>query len=329
MLRKSTITLIIMTILAAAFAVAAGAQSSSPDASAGVSPAADSQGITKIKPSSSQVLKVRPYSSIAGFGGISQFNPMGWWQQCALPTPGHKQFVMGAKVLFARVHGEVRRGVRGAGTTVDSLVDFDDHLGLARRGTPIWTFSAHYQIQPRWGLRYSLTPIRLEANHEPRTAFTFGGTSFTAGGLVSSKWQRYEHRTGLVFDLSRTQNSLTSVFAEWLYIQDKLTVGGGTAGAVTFNDDKSMAMLGLEFTKCLKNYRGNTLAFNAKGGVAFLSDAIGYDAEASLNYLIPVKQGRFGFLKGGYRYSYLKKERAPEVFSTTLDGAFLEVGFLF
>lgn len=329
MLRKSPIALIIMTILVAAFAAAAGAQSASADASAGALAAADVQGIAKVKPSSSQVLKVKPYSSIgARFGGINQFNPMSWWQQCSLPAPGHKQFVLGAKVLFARVNGEVRRGVRGAAAT-DTLVEFDDHLGLARRGAPLWTFTAHYQFQPRWGLRYSLTPIRLEGTYEPRTAFTFGGQSFTAGGLVNSKWNRLEHRAGLVFDVSRTQSTVTSVFAEWLYVQDKLSVGSGTATAVTLNDDKSMAMLGLEFTKCLKNYRGNTLALSAKGGVAFLSDAVGYDAEAALSYLIPVKQGRFGFVKGGYRYSYLKKEKAPEIFSTTLDGAFLEVGFLF
>lgn len=289
------------------------------------------KGISKVKPTASQVLKVRPESGIISrFGGASGWNPMNWGADCCLPMPAKRQFVAGPRVWFARVSGEARFGPTLTGLDT-SVVNFDDHLNFSKSGNTIWSVQVHYQFQPRWGIRYSFTPFQTEATGQPITSFNFGGQTFTAGNMIRSKWERFEHRAGLVFDLKRTQNSVTSVFAEWMFVQDKLTIGGALASetAVTWDDDKNLAILGIEFNKCLKNYRGSTLALNCKGGIAFLDDHIGYDAEAALNYLIPIRQGRFGYVKGGYRYAQLKKDRDRQMFSTTMDGAFVEVGFLF
>ncbi len=322
--------LVLGTIMAALLCPAVPAQST-PDPCSGQGADLDLgyKGISKVRPSSSQVLKVRPY---AGVDGISRWNPLNWGSQCCLPTPAKKQFVVDTRVWFARLNGEVKRGGPGiTGAMEPSLVDFDDHLGLSRSGNTLLTFSARYQFQPRWAIRYSFTPISMSGARTPNTSFNFFGRNFTSGSNVLSKWDRYEHRTGLVFDLSRTVSGATSVFAEWLNVQDKLTVGEtlGPAASVTWSDVKNMAVLGIEFNKCLKNYRGNTLALSCRGGVAFLDDNFGYDAEASLSYLIPVKTGRFGFVKGGYRYAQIKKETDAQLFSTTMDGAFVELGFLF
>ena len=285
---------------------------------------------SKVKPSAPQPLKVKPLSDlVSGFGGVSQLNPMTWWQECCLPMPAHRQFVVGPRAFFTRVRGEARRGA-GLGTP-PTVARFDEHLRLPQSRNAHWSIEAHYQFQPRWGIRYSFTPLNLEGTGVPETAFTFMGQSFSTTSPVHSKFQRFEHRAGLVFDLSRSTNAVTSLVAELLYIQDKLSVGSttGATGSVTWDDDKNLALVGLEFAKCLKNYRGSTLAFNCRGGVAFLDNHIGYEAEAALNYLIPVKRGRFGFLKGGYRFATLKKEKNIDLFATTMDGAFLEVGFLF
>jgi len=332
MLGKTTNYLVMFTIIAAMLCGAAWAGSSPYDACSGQNLAAGYKGISKVKPSATQVLKVKPYSGIsAGFGAISSLNPLGWWRGCCLPMPARRQFVLGPRVFFARLTGEVQKGGTLAAATTPSLVNFDDHLGLPKSGNAIWTIAAHYQVMPRWGLRYSFTPIQMEATSVPESSFEFMDRTFTANSNVRTKWERYEHRAGIVFNLSRTRSGVTSVFADWMLIQDKITIGDmtGAATAVTWDDDKSMAVLGLEFNKCLKNYRGNTLALSCKGGVAFLDDNMGYDAEAALNYMIPVKRGRFGFIKGGYRYASLKKERDIEKFATTMDGAFVEVGFLF
>jgi hypothetical protein len=218
-----------------------------------------------------------------------------------------------------------------AAGVVPSLVDFDEHLQLPKSGQTMWSVMAHYQFQPRWGIRYSFTPLVLEGSGTPSTSFNFLGQTFNAGTPIHSKWERYEHRAGLVFDLSHTTNSVASLFAEWLYIQDKLSVGSTGAGVVasTWDSDKNLAVMGCEFSKCLKNYRGSTLALNTRGGIAFLQNHIGYEAEAALSYIIPVKRGRFGYIKSGYHYAMLKREKDVNLFRTTMDGAFLEVGFLF
>ncbi len=290
-----------------------------------------SKNIAKVKPSpSAEVTKVKPSGWTSRFEGLSRYNPIAWGPECYLPSPAKGQFLIGPKVWFARVDGEARRGVEIAGAQT-SNVDFEDHLGLKRTGKVIWSVEALYQFRPNWGIRYSFTPMRVAANASPRTAFNFMGQTFAAGTEVRSKWEHYEHRAGLVFNISRSNNSLTNLYTDWLYVQDKLAIGGitSTASSVTWDDSKNMAVIGLEFDKCLKNYRGNTLTISGKGGLAFFNDVIGYEAEAALSYLIPIKTGRFGFIKGGYRYEHLKKDKTNQMFTSSMDGAFLQVGFLF
>jgi hypothetical protein len=293
------------------------------------------KGITKVRPApvpGAAPLKVKSQSAgwMPRFEGISQFSPANWWAECCLPAPAKGQFWVGPKVFFPRIRGEARRGGEGALVT-STRVNFDDHLGLRKSGNVMWSLEALYQIRPRWGIRYSFSPLFMEAVGTPNTAFTFAGTTFTAGTTVASKWEHIEHRAGLVFNLSRSVSSLVNVFADWMYLEDKLTIGaaGGLTTTVTYDDTKNLAVLGLEFEKCLKNYQGNTLSVGGKGGIAFLSDSLGYEAEAALSYLIPIKTGRFGFVKGGYKYSHMKKHRTHELFDVTMDGPFVQVGFLF
>jgi hypothetical protein len=157
------------------------------------------------------------------------------------------------------------------------------------------------------------------------------GTVFPLGTTVRSKWDRFEHRAGLVFDVSRAPNSVTSLYADWWYIQDKVTLRQpfGFAHAFIWDDDKNLAVLGMELNKCLKNFGGNSLTINCKAGVVFLDNHTGYELEGGLSYIVPIKTGRFGFLKGGYRYAHLKKDKDSELFKTTMDGAFVEAGFIF
>ncbi len=337
MLRTSIRHLCLLAILVTAVAAIAHADSTTPADSAcygtNLAQSEGYLGVSKVKPSSPTPLKVKPWPSFsAGFQGLSRYNPAEWGLNCCLPTPAKGQFLVGPKVFFARVQGQARRGLDQTPGTA-TVVDFDDHLGFRKTGNTIWSIDAYYQFRPRWGLRYSFTPLHMDATHSPLTGFTIAGQSFQAGSPIHASWKRYEHRAGVVFNLSRRPNSLTNLFAEWIYVQDRLSIrsagGTATAGVVRWDDDKSAAMIGLEFNKCLKNYKGNTLAFNAKGGVAFLDDTVGYDAEAGLSYLIPIKTGRFGFVSAGYRYSRLQKDRNTRMFGTTLDGAFLKAGFLF
>ncbi len=335
MFGKCTRYLVILTILMVICHATASAESTistyDPGAGASLDPRSEYKAVTKVKPEQPAITKVRPSRGwAAGFGGLSGYNPIAWGPECWLPIPAKGQFQIGPRVFFARLQGDLRRGMDVTGVQ-SSNVNFDDTLGLKKTGNVFWSLEALYQFRPKWGIAYSFAPLSMEADHIADRSFTFMGQSFTSGTAVHTKWERFQHRLGLVFDISRTPNSLTKFYADWLYIQDRLMIGSGlgTVASATWDRTQSAAVLGLEFDKCLKNYRGNTLALRGKGGVAFLDDSVGYEAEAALNYMIPIKTGRFGFVQAGYRWATLKKDRVRSMFSTTMDGPFLEFGFLF
>lgn len=285
--------------------------------------------IVKVKPAPPPILKVKPSY---GFGPISRFNPLAWGPECFLPMPRKGQVVISPRVTFARVQGEINKpGTILFGTTPNA-VNFDDQLGFPKSGNAVWSVMGHYQLTPRVGLRYGFSPMSMEATHRTDTSFTFQNRSFVSGTNIRSKWERVQHRAGLTFSVSRSTNSDTSVFAEWLYIQDKISIQDAFAGALpaaVWDADKNLAVLGLELNKCLKNFGGNTLALSCRGGVTFLDDHTGYEAEAALSYLLQIKPGRYGFIRGGYRYASLKRDRNNELFKTTTDGAFVNVGLIF
>jgi hypothetical protein len=336
MLVKCEKYLFILSLIAIVTMLSAVAWANST--AANYDPCTGIKAITKVKPvtpplAPRPITKVKPWRSFApNFGALTGFSPLNWGPACCLPTPSRGQFVISPKVWFARIQGQARKGVEGSlgATFTATNVDFDDHLGFKKNGNVLWSIEALYQLRPRWGIRYSFMPLTMEATAIPATGFTFGGATFASGTMVHSKWDRYENRAGIVFNLSHTPSSEASVFADWLNIQDRLQISSVGLGApVVMDDTKNMAVLGLEFARCLKNYRGNTLALDGKGGIAFLGDGIGYEARAALSYLIPIKTGRFGFVKAGYQYQQLKKDRPGRMFETTMDGPFLEMGLLF
>lgn len=283
--------------------------------------------IYKVKPSPDKIYKIKPAEPLAG---ISRFSPLAWGMDCCFPSHAPGQFSADAMVFFARLRGSASKaGYMFVGAQPEK-VDFTEQLKLGGGSKPMFTVTAKYQFQPRWALRYSFTPISIEGTGTPDISFTFRGQTFTFGTTIRSKWERMEHRAGLVFNVNKTVSSVASIYADWMYIQDRLTIGqagGGALPAVQWDDDKSLAVVGLEIDKCLANFRGTTLALSCKGGVAFLGDHFGYEAEAGLSYLVPVRPGSFGFIKGGYRYATLKKDVHFESFSTTMDGAFIQAGF--
>lgn len=332
MLRKCAKLLFVWTFIvawSASLAMAESAMMSYDQMAASMDSSSGYKTISKVKPAEPVTTKVKP-SIMGGLDGMSRFNPMNWAQDNLLPVPAQGQFVVGPKVLFARVHGEARRGLAGAAFT-GSPADFNDNLGFRKSGNIVWSVEAAYQLRPKFSLRYSFTPIKMEASGNNASQFTFAGQLFASQTPIFSRWERFEHRAGVGFNLINNPSSRTNLFAEWMYIQDKLTVGS-VAGAMTalkWDDSRNLAVVGLEFEKALKNWRGNTLALSCKADIAFLSDSFGFDAETALNYMIPIKSGRFGFVKGGYKYSYFQKDIKHDALNTTLDGAFVQVGFLF
>ncbi len=183
MLEKCTKHLFVLLIIVV---MAAGASSAwaeqlfasyDPCTGAQVDCAPGLKSITKVKPGptpapavpTAPTVSTMPYKvkSAPGFAsrleGLSQYNPMAWWGDCCLPTPAKGQFWVGPRVTFARIHGQARRS-QDLAAFQTSMVDFDDHLNIKKNGNAIWSIEAMYQFRPRWGIRYSFSPILLEGS---------------------------------------------------------------------------------------------------------------------------------------------------------------------
>ncbi|MCX5873485.1 MAG: hypothetical protein NTY51_09685, partial [Deltaproteobacteria bacterium] len=164
MLRRCLNYLCILTVLLMVGVTGASAESNvgamDAYAAASLDASPNYKTISKVKPSEPVPTKVRP-GIMSRLEGLSRFSPTSWGDECILPSPAQGQFVVGPRVLFGRVRGEARRTI---GTTVmpGTAVDFNENLGLSQKGSAIWGLDAQYQLRPRFGLRYSFTPIKMD-----------------------------------------------------------------------------------------------------------------------------------------------------------------------
>jgi hypothetical protein len=149
------------------------------------------------------------------------------------------------------------------------------------------------------------------------------------------KWQRLYHRGGLVYDPILTYRARVSVFADYVRLDEKISLGGTawayTGAGATFDHQLNMGMAGLEFERCLRTARFcDTLSLECRAGVAFLDEAFGSDIMTGLKYSIPMGNGRWGYLGGGYRYVTFKKGYNDfKQIDTALEGGYLKMGFFF
>ena len=109
-------------------------------------------------------------------------------------------------------------------------------------------------------------------------------------------------------------------------IRNPVRRASGSTGKIAFLERRST-----EVQRCLKTTNlFNTLSLECKAGIAFGDDAVGSDLATALRYSIPMNNGRWGFVKGGYRYlTYKKKYSDIKMMETAMDGGFLEAGFIF
>lgn len=290
-----------------------------------VNPVVKVKTITKVKP----IVKCKPLQEYGTLAQFQAFRPT-----CLLPVPRPKGWELEAEALFARTKGKVRysRGTYGYYSYYGNQQDIDlnGDMGLPDHAT-VGTFSAAYRFRPNWALRYSIMPIALNGGGQPNSNFTFGSSQYTTGTNTRVKWERLYQRMGIVYDPIRTYSSRVSVFGEYVRIDDKLSLINVGCCGDTMNNDLNMAMAGLEFEKCLKTSRFlSTLSLECKAGVSFLDDAVGTDLSTGLKYSIPLNNGRWGYVKGGYRYlTYKKGYSDVRLTDTTLEGGFLQAGLVF
>ncbi len=290
------------------------------------------------------IMKVRPQkiSKIRPSMGFEQSAVAAMTQvpKIALPAIKTRGWELDAQAFFARTKGNAiyLGGQYGYTYYANSqpITDFNSALGIPDHMV-LGSFTAKYRFHPRWSLTYSILPAMIQGGGSGLSPFQFGtGTMNTGTGQgVKSKWERLYQQMGLVYDPIRTQTSRVGIFAEYVRLNERISVlqagGGAGLGASMFDNDLNMAMVGIEMEKLLKVTRNsNTLSVECKAGVAFCDNAVGSDMSTGLKYSVPLNNGRSGFVKGGYRYlTYKKNYSDVKMIDTAMDGGFLEMGFIF
>ncbi len=301
---------------------------------------AKSKPITKVKPQTMyppcsyswvrpEVYKVKPgymlsYPAGTQIAGRSLIAPV-----------AHK-WDLSVGVLFARVRGKIAwprypTWTATLGGTFET--DFTDGLELpGHLAVPTW--SVTYQFRPNWALRYSGIAFEAVGGGQPTDIVSFGPWQQFYGitqGL-QSKYQHGYHRVGLLYDAVRNYASTVRIFADWVHVDDRIAVisSASIGQKSVFSNGTDAAMAGVEFQRLLKTTsNGGILSCDCKAGAMFLDDVEGWDAQASARYTIPMNNGRSGYVKGGYRLVAMKKSQNDFLLNHTLEGGFMELGFIF
>jgi len=268
--------------------------------------------------------------------------PYGPVPACILPAPWPGQWEIGAQVFFTRITGKVQwpryasnfYGYAGQAGDDWLAADFSDSLMLPKHAAVV-ELKARYQFRPNWAVRYSVIPFEMTGGGMPDFSrqFVFGNFQFTSGLPIQTKWQHAYHRVGLVYDAVRTCTSKVSVFADWVHVDDRIDVNCSPCSSLqqTFSKNTDSSMVGLEYQRCLaRTSNGATFSCDSKAGAIFLDDVEGWDVELGGRYSIPLNNAtRWGYMKGGYRLVSLKKSQSDFLLKDSLEGGFMELGFVF
>jgi hypothetical protein len=284
--------------------------------------------ITKVKPK--PIVKVKPPAPPVS--PLLPPEPFRLVTDCALPLTRPSGFDLEADALFGRIKGKLRytRGPQAWLPTSQQDLDINSDLMLPTNRV-IPTITAKYRVTPNFALRYSLMPSVVEGTGTLTSTFNFGQMTFVWGQNVRSRWERFYHRAGIVFDPIHTSSSRVSIFGDYVRIDEKLSVIQVGCCGENLESDMNMAMAGLEFEGCLKTTRNmSTLSVEARAGMAFGDDSMGGDVSGGLKFSVPITNGRWGFVKGGYRYVTFKKKYSDvKLTDTAMDGGFVQVGLVF
>jgi len=291
-----------------------------------LTPAPPVKAIQKVKVK--EIVKCRPPAE----GSAAGMMPYGLFSDCVLPMTRPRGWEFAAEALYARTKGKARltRGALGYTPFGTDDVDLNADIGIPDHNV-VPSFSATYRFRPQWALRYSIMPFAIEGTSQPSRSFNWGITTHGFASNTRSKWERLYQRIGLVYDPILTYSTRVSVFGEYVRFNEKLTVIQVGCCGDSLNNDLNMGMAGLELEKCLKTSRQcNTLSLECRAGIAFGDDGFGSDLSTGLKYSIPMNNGRWGFIKGGYRYlTFNKKYSDAKLIDTAMDGGFLQMGVVF
>lgn len=280
--------------------------------------------IVKVKPN---IVKCKPESSWS-----ARLIPQRFLPECMLPMSAPRGWEITGEAMFARTKGNVRF-YQNQVYSVSGLADVDlnSSIGLPEHMT-VGTFTIKYRFQPQWSVKYSIMPMVADGGGTFGNTFVFGANTYNSSVSARSKWERTIQRAGIVYDPIRTMSSRLSISGEYVRVDDKIGVFQTSfTTSDTLNTDMNMAMVGMEFERCIKTMPSlSALSLICKAGVGFGDDSLGSDLSSGLKYSINLNNGRWGYLSGGYKYMSLKKKYSDaKSIDTAMEGGFLQLGLIF
>jgi hypothetical protein len=349
MLRRSPSTLLVCLVISISIAAAAPAWADNADQSLEVLLKPDKGTVAPV----SEAYKARPRYGVASarasvtpryYGRISKVKappPCGprlcvTGPPCILPTPKFRQWEVQLQVLWARARGMIQWPRQSQFTfNQNNEVDLNDDLALPAHDA-LLQFSIRYQFRPRWAFRYSILGDEFNGgrgfDNNTNRIFWFGNQQINSNQPLQSKWEHQYHRLGLIYDAVKTCTTQVSVFADWVHTDDVVSLSCNNCGnqTATFSISGTHMIAGIEVQRCARTFaNGGTLSLEHKAGFIFLDDVEGWDLQTGGKYSIPLNCGRWGYLKGGYRFVEIRRAEARYIFNHALEGGFMEFGFIF
>jgi hypothetical protein len=255
---------------------------------------------------------------------------------CYLPAPRMGQWEFSAQALFARTKGTIAwpRYSIYLSWYANREMDLNNDLGLNEHDVLV-DFTARYQFRPNWAIQYSVLGKEFNGGTQYGNNYNygyFGNLLLSYGQQIQSKWTHGYQRAQLVYDAVKTCNTSVSVLGGWVHADDRIDVLCVYCGPWinTFSKGTDAATVGLQYQRCIKTAaNGGTFSFDHKASAIFLDNVEGYDLQAGARYSIPLNCGRAGYVKGGYRLVTLNKSQSDFLYKNSLEGGFMEFGFIF
>ena len=264
---------------------------------------------------------------------------------CILPMPQVGQWQIGAQALFARLRGNIswpnwnqNNWWWGWGWGINTNPSFSDSLQLPGYQV-LPAVDARYQFRPRWAVRFWALGNETKGGGWIQDSFYFGfaqGSAtpyqYSSGQNITSRWQHGYYQVGLLYDAIRTCNTALSIFGGWMHTDDRIDVGCNWCGwnSTTFSKSMDTVSVGLELQKCMvTTSTGGTFSCDNRATAMFGDNVTAWDVQLGGRYTIPLNYGRWGYLKGGYRFINQNKNQLDYALNYTIDGGFAELGFIF
>jgi hypothetical protein len=250
-----------------------------------------------------------------------------------LPRIGAKQFQAEAMAWYAKLNSSTVQWGAIPGGWLGQELDLHNDLGL-RKNEYIPEFSGRCQIKCNWGLRYNFMPIHRRDNFFNTKPFFFGNLIWAAGLGLLTEWDRNIHNWELVYDWFQAPHAVSSVFAGFRYVDDKLRLSYPPLAPFGVSRTRSqtihLATAGGSIDRVISRVGGcATASIHCRGAIQFLEGYVGWDATGMGRVTVPMCQGRYGYLEAGWKWMVLECGHQSNQDKTSLDGAIAAAGLIF